>query len=101
ASYQKVVDQSPAPEKADAHVDLGRAYERSEQLDKAIENYSKAAQLDPQSAGAALHLGIAYSRKRDPDNAEKAFKRAEEIYQVLTNHEGLVEVGFQRGLLFL
>ena len=101
ASYQKVVDQSPAAEKADAYVDLGRGYEQSEQLDKAIENYSKAAQLDPQSAGAALHLGIAFSRKRDPDNAEKAFKRAEEIYQALTNHEGLVEVGFQRGVLLL
>jgi serine/threonine protein kinase/Flp pilus assembly protein TadD len=99
ASYQKIVNQASSTEKANAHVDLGRAYERSEQLDKAIENYSTAAALSPQSAGAALHLGIAYSRKRDPDNAEKAFKRAEEIYQVLANHEGLVEVVFQRGVL--
>ncbi|MFN2577886.1 MAG: tetratricopeptide repeat protein [Pyrinomonadaceae bacterium] len=98
-SYQRIADQSPASEKADAYVDLGRAYERSEQLDKAIENYVKAATL-AQSAGAFLHLGIAYNRKRDADNAEKAFKQAEAIYQVLTNHEGLVEVVFQRGLLF-
>ena len=101
ASYQKVVDQSPAAEKADAYVDLGRVYEHSDQLDKAIENYSKAAQLDPQSAGAALHLGTTYSRKRDVANAEASFQRAEKIYQVLTNHEGLVEVGFQRGVLLL
>ena len=98
ASYQKIVNQASGPEKANAQVDLGRAYERSEQLDKAIENYSTAAGLDPQSAGAALHLGIAYSRKRDAENAEKSFKRAEEIYQILANHEGLVEVVFQRGV---
>jgi len=97
-SYQKIVNQASAPEKANAHVDLGRAYERSEQLDKAIENYSTAAALDSQSAGAALHLGIAYSRKRDAENAEKSFKRAEEIYQILANQEGLVEVVFQRGV---
>src|SRR5205807_555241 len=99
ASYQKIVDQAAATDKANAYVDLGRAYERSDQLDKAIENYMKAATQDAQSAGAFLHLGIAYSRKRDVDDAEKAFKRAEEIYQVLTNHEGLVEVVFQRGAL--
>ena len=99
ASYQKIVDQATATDKANAYVDLGRVYERSDQLDKAIENYMKAATQDAQSAGAFLHLGIAYSRKRDVDDAEKSFKRAEEIYQILTNHEGLVEVVFQRGAL--
>jgi len=101
SSYQKIADQASGSEKANAYVDLGRAYERNEQVDKAIENYLKATTLDAQSAGAYLHLGIAYSRKRDVDEAEKAFKRAEEIYQVLTNNEGLVEVVFQRGLLLL
>ncbi|PYS75152.1 MAG: hypothetical protein DMF73_01605 [Acidobacteria bacterium] len=99
-SYQKIADQVTGSEQANAYVDLGRAYERSEQLDKAIENYLKAATLDAQSAGAFLHLGVAYSRKRDAENAEKAFKQAQAIYQVLTNHEGLVEVMFQRGVLF-
>src|SRR5437870_5269829 len=69
SSYQKVADQATGSEKANAYVDLGRAYEKSEQLDKAIENYLKAATLDAQSAGAFLHLGIAYSRKRDANNA--------------------------------
>jgi len=100
SGYQAISDQSATPEKADAHVDLGRAYERNEQLDKAIENYLKATNEDPQSAGAFLHLGIAYSRKRNADEAEKAFTHAEEIYKVLTNNEGEVEVVFQRGMLF-
>jgi len=100
AGYQAISDQAATPEKADAHVDLGRAYERNEQLDKAIENYLKATNEDPQSAGAFLHLGIAYSRKRDAEDAERAFTHAEDIYKVLTNNEGQVEVVFQRGMLF-
>ncbi len=99
-NYQKLLGQAPAADKANAYVSLGRAYERSEQINQAIENYSKATELDPQSAGAYLRLGIAYSRRRDVPNAENAFQRAEEIYQVLTNHEGAVEVVLQRGLLF-
>src|SRR5436190_5625857 len=100
AGYQKVVNQAAGADKANAYVDLGRAYEQNDQYDQAIENYLNAIKLDAQSPGAFLQLGTAYSRKRDVDNAEKAFKHAEEIYQVLTNHEGMVEVMFQRGALF-
>jgi eukaryotic-like serine/threonine-protein kinase len=100
ASYQAVLAQAPASDKANAYVDLGRAYERNDQNDKAIENYVKATELDAQSAGAFLRLGTAYSRRRDVNNAQNAFKSAEAIYQVLTNNEGLVEVVYQRGVLF-
>jgi tetratricopeptide (TPR) repeat protein/tRNA A-37 threonylcarbamoyl transferase component Bud32 len=100
SSYQKIVSQAPNGEKAYAYLDLGRAYERNEQIDKAIENYLEAARLDSQSAGALLRLGIAYSRKRDQRNAEDAFNRAESIYRALSNLEGGVEVVFQRGKLF-
>ena len=98
-AYQKVVNQAPQTEQAFAYIDLGRAYERNEQIDKAIENYSQAAQRDSQSAGAFLRLGIAYSRKRDQKNSEEAFARAESIYRALSNLEGGVEVVFQRGML--
>jgi eukaryotic-like serine/threonine-protein kinase len=105
ASYQALLSQAPASEKANAYVDLGRAYERNEQLDDAIENYSKATAVDTPSPGAFLHLGMAYTRRRDKKrddqtNAEAAFAKAERIYQVLTNNEGQVEVVFQRGALF-
>ena len=97
--FQKIADQATGSDKANAYVDLGRAYARNEQLDKAIENYLNATRQDAQSAGAFLNLGIAYSRKRDVKNAEDAFQHAESIYQVLTNNEGQVEVVFQRGAL--
>ena len=99
-TYQKIVNQTTGAEQANAYVDLGRAYARNEQPDKAIENYQNATKLDARSAGTFLHLGIAYSKKRDVPNAENSFQQAEKVYQILTNNEGLLEVVFQRGVLF-
>ncbi len=104
--YQKIFEQAPNSnsEKASAYVDLGRAYERHETLDnaldKATENYLSATKQDPQSPAAFLHLGIAYSRKQKLQQAEDAFKAAEKLYGLKDSHEGLAEVLYQRGVLY-
>ena len=100
--YQKILDQAPNTnsEKANAYVDLGRAYERNETVDKATENYLAATKQDPQSPAAFLHLGIAYSRKQQLPQAEDAFKEAEKLYGLKDNHEGLAEVMYQRGVIY-
>ena len=104
--YQKILDRAPNSnsEKADAYVDLGRAYERNETLDsgldKAMENYLAATKQDQQSPAAFLHLGIACSRKQKLSDAEDAFKQAEKLYGLMANHEGLAEVMYQRGVLY-
>jgi serine/threonine protein kinase len=97
--YQKILDQAPNIEKANAYVDLGRAYEKNENLDKAIESYLEAIKRDPQSPAGFLRLAILYSRRQDSANAEVAFKAAEKLYQTMSNDEGRVEVLFQRGAL--
>src|SRR5262249_903119 len=99
AAYQKLVDQAGPAEKANAYINLGRAFERNEELNKALENYMKATNADGQSAGAFLRLGVAYARARDTKNAEAAFDRAEQIFGVLANPEGSMEVIFQRGVV--
>jgi tetratricopeptide (TPR) repeat protein len=85
--------------KADVHVDLGRAHEKNNQADKAIESYQEATKRDPQMASAFLRLGILYGRKRDLDASNRAFDKAEEIYQSLGNVEGRTEVALQRGVV--
>ena len=50
----------PTAEKAYALVDLGRAFEKNEQLDKAIESHQEASKLDPHYAAAFLRSGIVY-----------------------------------------
>jgi len=97
--YQKILDQAPNIEKANAYVDLGRAYEKNENLDRAIESYLEAIKRDPQSPAGFLRLAILYSRRQDSANAEVAFKEAEKLYQTMSNDEGRVEVLFQRGAL--
>ncbi len=97
--YSLIVNMVPDTEKGAAYVDLGRAYEKNEELDRAIESYVKATQLDPQSAAAFLRAGILYGRRQQLPKANEAFAKAEEIYQAMSSQEGLAEVHYQRGSL--
>ena len=85
-------------EQSAAYVDLGRAYEKNEDLDRAIESYVKATQLDPQSAAAFLRSGILYGRRQQLPKANDAFSKAEDIYQAMSSHEGLAEVLLPAGI---
>jgi eukaryotic-like serine/threonine-protein kinase len=96
-SYKTILDEVPAAEKAAAHVDLGRSYEKNEAIDKAIENYTIATNLDPQSAAGYLRMAILYGRRLNRDKVMQAFDQAEKIYQADSSQEGLAEVYYQRG----
>ena len=97
AAYSQIAKDNPTS--AEVHVDLGRAYEKNNQSDKAIESYLEATKRDSQSGSAFLRLGILYGRKRDMAASKLAFDKAEEIYQSLGNVEGRAEVAFQRGVV--
>jgi serine/threonine protein kinase/Tfp pilus assembly protein PilF len=87
------------PNQSYVYVDLGRAYEKNNQLDKAIENYTAAANRDSQNATAFLRLGVLQGRKHSLAEAGTAFDRADTIYQALGNVEGRAEVALNRGVL--
>jgi tetratricopeptide (TPR) repeat protein/predicted Ser/Thr protein kinase len=97
--YLLIVNSVPERERAAAYVDLGRAYEKNEDVDRAIDSYVKATQLDRQSAAAFLRSGILYGRRQQLRQANTAFSKAEDIYQAMSSHEGLAEVHYQRGSL--
>lgn len=97
ASFSEIAQLDP--DKSEVHVDLGRAYEKNNQSDKAIESYLQATKLESQNASAFLRLGVLHGRKRDMEASKAAFDRSEEIYQSLGNVEGRTEVAFQRGVL--
>src|SRR5207244_2357412 len=98
-SYAALAKQSSDTAKPSVLVDLGRAYEKNQDLKKAIEVYTEAVNRNPQYATAFLHLGILYGRQRDLANALDSFDKAEGIYQALGNLEGRTEVIYQRGAL--
>lgn len=87
------------PNQSYVYVDLGRAYEKNNQLDKAIESYTTAANKDSQNAIAFLRLGVLQGRKHNLNEANAAFDRADVTYQALGNVEGRAEVALQRGVL--
>jgi tetratricopeptide (TPR) repeat protein/predicted Ser/Thr protein kinase len=90
-----------SPEDPQVYVDLGYAYENNGDVDKALESYHKAINLNSgQYATAFLRAGIVYNRKLDAAKATEYFNKAEELYRAASNSEGVNEVLRQRGVLF-
>src|SRR5262249_32834438 len=101
--YSDIVRIASDSEKAQTYFDLGRAYEKYQQTDEAINQYKQVIALDAQSAAAHLHLGICYGvRLKELDNAENFFGQAEKLYQASGGFglEGFTEVLFQRGTMY-
>ncbi len=98
-NYRAILEQTPEDEKAYAYLDLGRAYERNEEVEQAMNHYKQAKQHDPNYAAAPLRLGLLYSRRQEYDKAAAEFAAAEKSYEALTNAEGLNEVRYQQGVL--
>ncbi|HYX40557.1 MAG TPA: tetratricopeptide repeat protein, partial [Pyrinomonadaceae bacterium] len=93
--YQQITKLQP--DQPQAYVDLGRAYEKTDNTPKAIESYLNATNHDAHYAAAYLHLGILYARAQQTTNANNCFDRAEELYRDAVNPEGHTEVLYQRG----
>jgi serine/threonine protein kinase/Tfp pilus assembly protein PilF len=97
AAYSEIVRRQP--KEPYVYVDLGRAYEKNNQSDKAIESYTTATNNDVQNATAYLRLAVLQGRRHNLTEANAAFDKADTIYQALGNVEGRAEVSLQRGVL--
>jgi serine/threonine protein kinase len=100
-NYSRLAQVAPAKDAAYAHFDLGRAYEKNDETDKAIEEFSTVTSLDPRLAAAHLRLGILYGvRLQDQEKAETSFAEAERLYSDSGSVGGVAEVYFQRGAMY-
>jgi eukaryotic-like serine/threonine-protein kinase len=100
-NYSRLASLVPAKDSSYAHFDLGRAYEKNDETDKAIEEFSTVTRLDPQLAAAHLWLGILYGvRLQNQEKAETSFGEAERLYSSLGSIGGVAEVYFQRGKMY-
>jgi len=97
--YREIVGRTADSGKADAYLDLGRAFEKNEKLKEAVDSYRQAAGRQSQNPAAWLRLGILYGRQMDQAKAAEAFAKAEPIYRGLSNFEGVSEVLYQRAVL--
>ncbi len=87
------------PDEAHLHVDLGRAYEKADDIKRAVESYLRATERSSQYATAYLKVGNLYARQQDYESAESAFRRAEDIYRDTGVSEARAEVLYQRGFM--
>ncbi len=85
------------PKLPQAWVDLGRAYEKADNTDKAVASYVAATALDPRYATGYLRVGILYGRIGQMPQANNCFDQAETLYRDFGNTEGRTEVLYQRG----
>ncbi|HVF66567.1 MAG TPA: protein kinase, partial [Pyrinomonadaceae bacterium] len=82
-------------------VDLGRAYVKNDETQKAVDAFTQAAALDEAYAAASLSLGALHARTKNLAGATAAFDRAEKLYARKGNREGEAEVHYQRGRLLI
>ncbi len=99
AIYRDLLSRTPESGKAAVLLDLGRAYEKAGQPDKARASFLEAARRSPQYAAAFLRLGVLDRRAQRVADAEKDLAQAESLYRSLSNTEGLTEVLYQRAVM--
>ncbi|MDX6695849.1 MAG: eukaryotic-like serine/threonine-protein kinase [Blastocatellia bacterium] len=90
-----------APDQPQAYFDLGRAYERNEEREKALENYREATRLDAQYALAILRTGALNGRNLNTPGALASFDKAQALYDTQGLVEGQANVFYERGQLFI
>jgi serine/threonine protein kinase len=93
---QEILQSLPESQKGYGYLDLGRAQEKNNDILAAIQSYQASARLLPDDAAPFLHLAILQARQQNASEAEAAFNRAEQLYKVKQNYEGLGEIYFQR-----
>ena len=68
-----------------AYIERGRTYIQQDDNDRAIADFTKAIELDPEGASAYNHRGVAYAGKLDFDSAIADFDKAIQFDPLLNN----------------
>jgi tetratricopeptide (TPR) repeat protein len=79
-----------------AYIDRGRTYLQLDENDRAIADFTKAIELDPEGANAYNHRGVAYTSKLDFDSAIADFDKAIQLDPLLNNAHSNRGLAFSR-----
>lgn len=76
AEFEVALDSAPQEAQAMVYDGVGRAYRCLEDIDRAIEEFLRAVELDPELSPARVDLGMAYSIRGEFDEAVEQFEAA-------------------------
>lgn len=100
ADLEEIERLNPDSDSGQLLFDLAGAYEKSEQIDKAVNCLQRAVGESRQPAPAYLRLGIIYARKQNVAGSMEYFEKAKNIYQSLKNLTGVTAVLYQQGTMY-
>lgn len=95
--YKEILDRLPSSAKAAGFVDLGMAYERAGDPDRALASYQESYRRDNDNVAAYMHTAVLESRFNKFKEANQAFDRAQSILTAEMDEEGLADLDFERG----
>jgi Tfp pilus assembly protein PilF len=75
----------------------GQLYESQSNFAKALDNYTKALEIEPQSEAALLAIARLYARQKQYSQAEELFVKAIEVKPQATLYDELASVQQQQG----
>ena len=67
------------PYEGEAHLSLGTYFYNQKQLDRALDEYRRSVQLNPDNPAAHFNLGLVYFDRKDYDAAEREYRTALEL----------------------
>ncbi len=80
AARQPVQSDIQTQEAAETYFNRGAIYSQEKEFDRAISNYNKAIEINPNFVVAYLDRGVAYSKLGEDDRAISDYNKAIEIY---------------------
>ena len=96
-NFEEIARRVPDDEKVFAYFDVGRAYERARDVNRAAAAFEEVTRRDERAAAAFMRLGIIYGRRQEGAKAFAAFDQAQALYEAQGSVEGTAEVCYQRG----
>ncbi|NNE67217.1 MAG: protein kinase, partial [Pyrinomonadaceae bacterium] len=99
-AYETMAGNAIGPDKAEAQLHLGRAYESEFLLDDALRSYKTAISIDKEMPYPPLLLADIYARRMETKTALQNYDASADLYRKRQNLQGEIEAIFRRGLLY-
>lgn len=88
------------PDTDEIYLDIGRVQEKASRIPDALQSYKAACDAAPGNPAAWMRRAALDARSsQQPREADEEFRKAEELYQITSNLEGVTELLYQKSVV--